>query len=160
MIRMPIESASAPTEHPPLESANPNKTTIRHVFEECLCSGNLTVFNDALAPDYIGHVAGMPDLPPGPAGFNRFVTQLRRAFFDLDVTIDGVVARDGDVVMHLTASGDTGDRSWESSRRVSSVPRGKNREGKQVTLSTITVAQISGSRLRESRTEWPSLGFD
>lgn len=157
---MQTESASAPTEYLSPESAGPHEIIIRHLFEASLGSGNLTVAHNALAPDYMGHVAGMPDLPPGPAGFKRFVTRLRRAVFDLDVRIDDVVARDTDVMVHWTASG-RHERPFlgvEPTCVVGDV--GQEPGGKQVTLSAITIAQISGSRLQESRTEWTSPGFD
>lgn len=157
---MATETLSAPREAVQPESTNIPVTVVRHVFEASLGSGNLSVINDALAPDYAGHVDGLPDMPHGPTGFEQFVSRLRRALFDLVVTIDGVVARGGEVVVRWTASG-RHERPFLGFEPTCVIgDAGRQPGGRRATLSAITVARVEDAEIQESRTEWTALGFD
>lgn len=157
---MSTKPTAVTPESEPAEPVSANERMVRHVFEASLGSGNLSVISDALAPDYAGQVDGVPDLPRRPAGFERFVTQLRRALFDLDVTIDGVVARRADVVVRWTASGRQ-ERPFLGVEPTCVVgDAGQEPGGKQMTLSAVTIARVEDSEIQESRTEWTSLAVE
>lgn len=151
------ESTSAQTDAVRSERASANAAIVRHLFEETLGSGNLIVTTDALAPEYVGQVDGMPDLPHGPAGFKRFVARVRRVLFDLDVTIDGVVARCADVVVRWTASVRQ-ERPFQGLEPTCVFgDAGQEPGGRQMTISAVTIARVEDSKIQESRTEWTSL---
>lgn len=157
---MAIETVSAPREAAPFESTSGPETIVRHVLEETLGSGNLIVTEDAVAAGYVGQVAGMPDLPLGPAGFKQFVSRIRRALFDLNVTIDAVVARSADVVVRWTASGRQ-ERPFLGVEPMCVVgDAGQEPGGKQMTISAVTIARVEDSKIQESRTEWTTLAVE
>lgn len=72
-----------------------NKATVRRVIEEVVNKGRLEVSDEVLAADYIYHFP-THDIK-GPEGFKEFVTTMRQAFPDLNVTIEGMIA-EGDAV--------------------------------------------------------------
>ena len=53
------------------------------------------MFDEVISPDYVSHFFP-PDLPPGPEGVRRFVAAFRRAFPDIHVTCDQIIA-EGDI---------------------------------------------------------------
>ena len=48
-------------------SAEANKATMRRYFD-VFDQGNIDVFDELLAPDYVNHTPASPDLPTGPEG--------------------------------------------------------------------------------------------
>ncbi len=76
-------------------STEQNKTMIRQGFEAGLNHGNLTVFEEILAPTYVNHNMPMPE--PGPAGFRAVVGAFLSAFSGFQVTLEAVIA-EGDKV--------------------------------------------------------------
>ena len=82
-----------------------NKALIRRFYEEAWNGGNLDVCDEVFADEYIRHDARATDPPPGPEGQKRIAAAFRAAFPDLDFTVHLLLAEDGFVVGHWTASG-------------------------------------------------------
>jgi steroid delta-isomerase-like uncharacterized protein len=74
-----------------------NKTPPQRVFSEILNQGRLEVADEVVAPHFLLHSPTRPAPFEGPEGFKEFVTDLRRGFPDLNVTIEKVIA-EGDFV--------------------------------------------------------------
>jgi steroid delta-isomerase-like uncharacterized protein len=72
-----------------------NKEIVRRVIEEIVNEGKLSLVDEVLASDYIYHFP-THDIN-GPEGFKEFVTSMRKAFPDLHVTIEDLIA-EGDKV--------------------------------------------------------------
>jgi steroid delta-isomerase-like uncharacterized protein len=74
-----------------------NKALPQRVFMEILNEGRLEVADLIVAPHFRLHSPTRPEPFEGPTGFKEFVTDLRRGFPDLKITIDQVIA-EGDFV--------------------------------------------------------------
>nr|WP_042191428.1 ester cyclase [Kibdelosporangium sp. MJ126-NF4]CEL20078.1 hypothetical protein [Kibdelosporangium sp. MJ126-NF4]CTQ97302.1 hypothetical protein [Kibdelosporangium sp. MJ126-NF4] len=69
---------------------------VRHITENVVNRGNLSIVYDLFASDYVAHKTGM-SLPRGPEAFKMSVRQWRDAFPDYQVTIEDVF-ESGDLV--------------------------------------------------------------
>ena len=77
-------------------SGEQNKQVFRKLIEEAYNKGNVKVLDRAFAPGFVEHQAGI--LPPTVEGVGRSIAYLRRAFPDLKLTIDEIIA--------------SGDKTW------------------------------------------------
>ena len=77
-------------------SEEQNKQVFRMVIEEAYTKGNMDALDKAFAPNFVEHQAGI--LPPTAEGVRRSIAYLRRAFPDLTLTIDEIIA--------------SGDKTW------------------------------------------------
>jgi len=68
-----------------------NKALVRRLFEEVWNQGNLTAIDELFATSYIRYDPAAPEAK-GLAGFKHFVTTLRRAFPDIEVALEDVIA--------------------------------------------------------------------
>jgi steroid delta-isomerase-like uncharacterized protein len=84
-------------------SAEENKAIVRRVIEEIVNKGNLENVHKVLAENYIYHFP-THDIK-GPEGFREFVINMRRAFPDLNVTIEDIIADDDKVAVRVTMRG-------------------------------------------------------
>jgi steroid delta-isomerase-like uncharacterized protein len=82
---------------PAMESSN--AALMRRVTEELWNKGNLALADEVFAQNFINHDPDNPDLPRGPAGVRQSVTATRKAFPNLRVTIEDIIAKDNTVVV-------------------------------------------------------------
>jgi len=82
-----------------------NELVIRRYFDELFNQGKVELIDALLAPDYVNHSPGSPDLPTGRDGVAIVVTALRRAFPDLRYAIDDLVVGDDAVAARTTMTG-------------------------------------------------------
>ncbi len=75
-------------------SAEINKAMVRRMAEEVFNKGNLSMIPELVAPNYVYHTT--PEYK-GPEGFKNYITMVRKAFPDLHMKIDYMVA-EGDMV--------------------------------------------------------------
>jgi steroid delta-isomerase-like uncharacterized protein len=81
------------------------RTVIRRYFEEVWNAGELDVLDALIAPDYVNHSPGLPDMPSGPAGLKPIARAMREAFPDLHYEIEDIIV-DGDrVCVRTTLTG-------------------------------------------------------
>lgn len=73
-------------------------------FGEAINTGNLQRFHDLMAPHVKDHDPA-PDQESGPEGFVQFFTTFRKAFPDLNVAVDHMVADDDNVAIAYTVTG-------------------------------------------------------
>lgn len=83
-------------------SSEQNKQAFRLIIEEAFNKGNFDVLDDLFAPGYTEHQFG---LKPTVAGMKEDFAYLRRAFPDLHMTIDAMIADDDTVWARMTSSG-------------------------------------------------------
>jgi predicted ester cyclase len=87
-----------------------NRAVVVRYFEEIWNQGRLGVCDELVAPDYVNHSASLPDLPPGPRGLKPIVAAMRRAFPDLQYTIEDMVLGAEKAAVRTTLRGrHTGD---------------------------------------------------
>jgi steroid delta-isomerase-like uncharacterized protein len=73
-------------------------------FGEAVVSGKLEGIRDVVAADCVDH-DGAKRQVPGPDGFIFFFSQFRKAFPDLNVTLDHLVQDDDNVAFAYTITG-------------------------------------------------------
>jgi steroid delta-isomerase-like uncharacterized protein len=74
------------------------------IVEEIWRQGKLDVADEIFAPDYVGHVAGSPDLH-GPEGYKQFVSMSLTDFPDVHITIEDIIAEGDKVAGRWTLTG-------------------------------------------------------
>jgi predicted ester cyclase len=82
-------------------STEENKVLVRRAFEEGTSQGNLGVFDEILAPNYVNHSPG----EPGVEGFKQTLQMFRTAFPDLRVTAEDQIAEGDKVVTRAHSTG-------------------------------------------------------
>src|SRR5438876_9090167 len=81
-----------------------NKDNVRRILEEVVNQGELGVADKLLASDYVYRSPGSPEVR-GPEGYKQLITTFRRAFPDLHVTLDDMIAEGDKVVTGFTWRG-------------------------------------------------------
>jgi predicted SnoaL-like aldol condensation-catalyzing enzyme len=81
-------------------STEQNKAVVRRFVEQVLNTGDTTLVDELLAPDYANHIA-----PGGREGFKQFIAMMRSAYPDLKWNFDikRMLAEGDDVMMRATA---------------------------------------------------------
>ena len=84
-------------------STEENKAIVSRVINEMVNKGNLAGVDEVLDENYIYHFP-THDIK-GPEGFKEFVAMMRKAFPDLNVTIEELIAEDNRVAVRVTMRG-------------------------------------------------------
>jgi predicted ester cyclase len=84
-------------------SEEQNKRVFERVVEEAYSRGNVDVLNEAFAPNFIEHQAGI--VPPTAEGVKRSIAFLRGAFPDMKLTIDEIIASRDKTWARITGRG-------------------------------------------------------
>jgi steroid delta-isomerase-like uncharacterized protein len=113
-----------------------SKVNARRFFEEMQSQGNLTVADDIFASDIVFHTP-FGDMH-GPEGAKQFVSKLRTAFPDLQVTVEDQIAEGDKVATHWTARGTHQDKF-----------QGIPATGKQMEIRGIVISQIANGKIIE-----------
>ena len=124
-----------------------NKALLRRFFEEIYNQGYLRVADEIVAADYINHNPA-PGEAPGREGFKAFVAYLRRAFADLQFTIEDQVAEGDKVVTRITIRG-------RQEGEFAGIPP----TGKLVTVTAISIHRFADGQIQESWLNWDALGL-
>ena len=82
-----------------------HKQLIIRYFEEVWNQGHLNVLDEIIAPNYINHSPGIANPIPGPEGLKPIVAAIRKAFPDLNYTIENMVISEEQVAIHTTMRG-------------------------------------------------------
>ena len=81
-----------------------NETLARRYIEEVLNKGDVAAIDELVATDFTEHDP-YPGQAPGIEGEKQAVRNLRIAFPDLHLTIDGIISEGEHVVIEVTARG-------------------------------------------------------
>jgi predicted ester cyclase len=85
-------------------SAEENKALFRRTYEELLNTGEYSVAEELVAPDFVNHEAP-PGRDGGPESMRGLASMLRTAFPDLHFEIEELIAEGEMVAGRLTMSG-------------------------------------------------------
>ena len=129
-------------------STEENKAFVRRVFEEGWNAGNLDLFDEADAPDYVLHDPSVPEDVRGVEGVKRFASMYLRAFPDLHFTVEDQVAEGEKVATR-----------WTSSATHQGELMGIPPTGNRTAVSGITISRVSGGKLAEDWNIWDTLGL-
>ena len=128
-------------------STEENKENARRAIEEVLNKGNLSLADELVDANYIGHQPGLPDFK-GPEGFRQYMTMMRTAFPDINMTIEDTVAEGDKVVNRYTGRGThKGDLM------------GIAPTGKQVTITGMVATRYVGGKQVEAWVAMDMLGM-
>ena len=131
-------------------STEENKASVRRAIEEGANQGNLAVFDETTAPNWVYHDPANPGVRT-LEDYKRFITETRRAFPDFHMTIEDLIAEGDQVVMRATFRGtNTGDIE---------TPMHIPATGKQVTMTGISIVRYAGGKAVEVWTQGDSLGL-
>ena len=78
------------------------KALVMRMPLEVFNQGKLELIDEVIAPEFVDH-ASMPGFPPGREGVKVYAAAVRRAFPDLNNTVNRVIAEDDLVVIHSTS---------------------------------------------------------
>lgn len=82
-----------------------NKALVRRNFEAIWSQGDLMAADEILSPDYIGHIATMPDAVCGVEAFKQLVAMYQLSFPDARFEIQDQVAEGDKVASRWVAYG-------------------------------------------------------
>jgi predicted ester cyclase len=134
-------------------SAEQNAQLDYRLYDEVWSKGKLAVADGLIAPDCV-----FDGQPLGVEGYKNWVTRVRHAFPDLQVSIESQVAAEHGVASRLTWRGtNTGEiqphliPGWHG---LASLPTGKS-----VTWTAITIHNVVAGRLAEGWANADALGL-
>ena len=117
-----------------------NKEIVRRIVDGVWRDRDLTIIDQLIAEEYVGHDPTQPEPIRGRDGFRQFVGIYLSAFDDASVTIDDQIAEGDQVVTRWTG------RGTHTGELMGIAPTGK-----EVTVSGLTVSRIAGGKVAE---EW------
>lgn len=115
---------------------------------ELVNNGNMALVDETVAPEFVRHdLGGWPDIK-GPEGVKMFITGLRTAFPDLQMTIEDVIAGGNKVVIQYTMRGTHNGPLWSIQPT-----------GREVTWAGINIYRLEGNKVAETWQLTDSLGL-
>ena len=128
-------------------STEENKENARRAVEEVMNKGNLSLADELVDANYVGHAPGMPDFK-GPEGFRQYMTMMRTAFPDIHLTVEDIFAEGDKVVSRYTGRGThKGDLM------------GIAPTGKQVAMTGMVISRHVGGKQVEAWVSLDQLGM-
>ncbi len=121
---------------------------VRRFFDELVNEGDFTAVDEILAPEYVRREAGSDEVMRGPEAFEAFITDARRAFSGMEVTIDEMLVADGAVVVRARERG-THDGEFMSVEPT----------GERVEVEGIVIHRVDDGRIVETYACWDMLGM-
>lgn len=79
------------------------KSIAHRLVDEVFEKGDIRVFDELVADEYVNHTMPVPSIPGNKEGFRQLVLATRQAFPDVRVHIGHAVAEDDFVVFHDVA---------------------------------------------------------
>jgi steroid delta-isomerase-like uncharacterized protein len=129
-------------------SAEENKAVVLRQEEEIFTRGNLDAAEEIYAPGYVGHDPSNPEDVMGPEAAKQAAADYRRAFPDLRVTVEDLIAEGDKVVARLRFSG-THLGELE----------GIAPTGRRVDCTGIVVSRMEGGKIAEDWANFDDLGL-
>ena len=124
------------------------KALVRRQEEELYSGGNLELADEIYAPDYVGHDPSNPEDVRGLEAAKRAAADYRRAFPDLRVTVEDLIAEGDKVAARLRFRGThLGDLN------------GIAPTGRRVDFTGIVISRVEGGRIAEDWANFDDLGM-
>jgi steroid delta-isomerase-like uncharacterized protein len=131
-------------------SVEENKAVLRREVEELYNhTGNLDVVEQIFSPDYLSHEPTSGEVR-GIEGARQFAATFRKAFPDLENTIEDMIAEGDKVVMRFRGSGTHEGETTEAF----GPPTGKRME-----ITGITIKRFASGKIVEAWTNFDALGM-
>ena len=124
------------------------KALVRRQEEDLFSGGNLDMADEIYAPDYVGHDPSNPEEVRGLQAAKQAAADYRRAFPDLRVTVEDLIAEGDKVAARLRVRGThLGDLNGI-------VPTGR-----RVDFTGIVISRVEGGRIAEDWANFDDLGM-
>jgi steroid delta-isomerase-like uncharacterized protein len=127
-------------------STEENKRISWRLQEEVFGQGKLESVDEFLAPDYVSHAPGDPELSRGPQDIKQIVRAYHSAFPDINFTVEKQVA-EGDMVV----------TRWIASGTHRGEFMGIPPSGRRIYVSGMSMDRISRGRIVENWNNWEAL---
>jgi predicted ester cyclase len=125
-----------------------NKALVRRQEEELFGRGNLELADEIYAPDYVGHDPSNPEDVRGLQAAKQAAAEYRRAFPDLQVTVEDLMAEGDRVAARLRVRGThLGELN------------GIAPTGRRVDFTGIVISRVEGERIAEDWANFDDLGM-
>jgi steroid delta-isomerase-like uncharacterized protein len=118
--------------------AEDNQALVRRYIEEVINKGNTAAIDELVAPDYLGHGIGAPEIK-GRESLKQRMTLIRTAFPDVHITIEDVVATGDKVATRTTFHG------THKGEYLGIAPTGKT-----VSATGIGIMRIANGKIQEN----------
>jgi steroid delta-isomerase-like uncharacterized protein len=125
------------------EGIDSNMQLIHRFTEECWNDGNLERVPELIAEDCRFHDPVFPHLAPGPAGLQRHIERVRRAFPDLKFTI-----------LEATREKNTVTAHWRASATQTAQFLGIPATQRFASITGTSIYRIVGGKIVESWVKW------
>jgi predicted ester cyclase len=119
-----------------------NKALVRHYLEE-IYRGNLDILDEVISEEYVGTTGHTP-----PAQYRANFVAIRRAFPDIQIRFDSLIAEGDWVAMHCTIEG-THLGEW----------RGIPPTGKHATWTATAFRRVRDGKIVQGYATWGWLSF-
>jgi steroid delta-isomerase-like uncharacterized protein len=123
-----------------------NKAIFRRIVEEGFNQGNLDVWDELVAPDFVNHSAP-PGVPPTREGWKQVAAMFRAAFPDMHLHVEDEIAEADLVTTRYTGHG-------THQAELMGIPA----TGKEVNITGINIARIAGGKITERWDEFDLMG--
>jgi steroid delta-isomerase-like uncharacterized protein len=124
------------------------KALVRRQEEDLFSGGNLELADEIYAPDYVGHDPSNPEEVRGLQAAKQAAADYRRAFPDLRVTVEDLIAEGDKVAARLRVRGThLGDLN------------GIAPTGRRVDFTGIVISRVEGGRIAEDWANFDDLGM-
>ena len=125
-----------------------SRAVVRRFFSELWNKGDLNVADELIDTDAVNHDPAGPRLGMGPEATKRLVTIYRRAFPDLILQTERIIAERGMVAIHWISSG------THRGEFLGAAPTGK-----RVLVDGISIVQVDRGKISEVFTNWDTLSL-
>ena len=124
------------------------KALVRRQEEDLFSGGSLELADEIYAPDYVGHDPSNPEEVRGLQAAKQAAADYRRAFPDLRVTVEDLIAEGDKVAARLRVRGThLGDLN------------GIAPTGRRVDFTGIVMSRVEGGRIAEDWANFDDLGM-
>lgn len=134
-------------------SEETNKIIARRYYDEIMNGANLATIDELMAPDFLFTLATHPEPYHGPEGFKTLVTMLHRAFPDVHLTVEHLIAEGDHVVGHWTG------RGTHSGEPLATVLGSIPPSGRSFQIDGMSWLKIVDGRIRESLANEDTVGL-
>ena len=125
------------------QSSDQNKKVVHRFMEECWNKGNVNTASEFLTERVRFHDPVFPNLNAGIQNIKNHIEQCRKAFPDLNFTIDDTIAERDEVVIHWTA------RGTQRGPFLSMQPTNR-----KCTVNGTSIYRLEGEKIAEEYANW------
>lgn len=125
-----------------------NKALIRRNFEAIWSQGNLAVADEILAPDYVGHIATLPEPVRGVEAFKQLIAMYHCSFPDTRFEVQDQIAEGNKVASRWIAYG------THRGEFMGIAP-----SGQAMHVTGMSFHRIENGRIQESWDDWDALSM-